>query len=462
VFGASKYKTKEKWLDRTGRSFAPPNHYYVGGNTKVYGAALFRLRERDFLEKHRDGFVSPAWPISYSELAPYYLEAERLYQVHGQRGSDPTEPPCAEEYPCPAISHDPLIGRLFIALTRAGYKPFPLPTALYLDEDHPECSKCVRCQHCDGFPCPLHAKADAETACLVPALKHENVKLQRNALVERLEAEPLGRAIIGVQAHCDGEFCTFTSDIVVVACGAINSAALLLRSATHRHPKGLANDSCLVGRNYMCHANSAVMVLIAERNDSRFQKTFGVNDFYLNDRESGPALGHIQLLGKIDGDQLSALAPIALPKSMLRRLAAHSIDFWLMSEDFPDPENRVTLTDAGQIRLTYRSNNEQAHKTLVRRFKDMINGVRRRRGPSRYAFLTQRVPISGVSHQCGTLRFGHDPTTSVLDVTCRAHAIDNLYVVDGSFFPSSGAVNPSLTIMANALRVGDIIKQRLQ
>jgi choline dehydrogenase-like flavoprotein len=463
VFVASKYKTKEKWVDQYGRSFEPLQHYYVGGNTKVYGAALFRLRESDFLERRGDGLTAPPWPIGYSEFAPYYLEAERLFEVHGQRGSDPTEPRCAEDYPCPPISHDPLIGRLFDALTRCGYNPFPIPSALYLDEAHPETSTCVRCEHCDGFPCPLHAKADAETACLDPALRHANVTFQTNAFVERLEAKSAGRAITGVQARCDGHVCMFTSDLVAVACGAINSAALLLRSATHEHPYGLANSSGLVGRNYMCHANSAAMALISEPNDSKFQKTFGVNDFYLSDRKGlRPPLGHIQLLGKIDADQLSALAPITLPKSILGRLAGHSIDFWLMSEDFPDPENRVVLTETGQIRLIYRPNNQEAHDGLLKQFKVMINEARERSGLSQYAFLSQRVPIEGVSHQCGTLRFGHDQVSSVLDSSCRAHEIDNLYVVDGSFFPSSGAINPSLTIVANALRVGDIINQRLK
>lgn len=463
VFVTKRYYTQDEWIDRRGRAFLPQTHYGVGGNTKVYGAALFRLRERDFTETRLDGHVSPAWPIGYAELAPYYLEAERLYQVHGARGADPTEPPCAHDYAHPALPHDPVIQRLFDGLTRTGSKPFPLPLALLRDEPNPATSACVRCAKCDGYPCPVRGKADAENICLNPALETGSVTLVTGALVEALETNASGREVTGVRARLDGEPLSLTAPIVVVACGAINSAALLLRSANVAHPAGLANKSGVVGHHYMCHNNSAVIALSREPNDTQFQKTFGLNDFYGPGQHGEAPLGHIQLLGKSDAGQFAAQAPIPAPDGVLRKLARHAVDFWLISEDFPDRENRVTVTREGQVQLSYRANNQGTHRRLRKRFQRAMDRANDRRGAfSGNLYLRRGIPISGVSHQCGTVRFGRDPATSALNVDCRAHEIDNLYVVDSSFFPSSGALNPTLTIYANALRVGDVIKGRLR
>lgn len=453
VFVNRRYKTGERWTDRNGRSFSPATQYCVGGNTKVYGAALFRLRERDFDETVTSAGVSPKWPIGYSDLADYYLEAERLYHVHGSRGSDPTEPPCAEDYPYPPVVHEPLIQELFDSLGKRGYRPFPLPLALKLDETVVN-SPCVKCGFCDGFPCPLHAKADAEVICIEPALATGNATLATDVYVERLETSQTGREVTTVHATQGSEKIELKAGIVVVSAGAINSAALLLRSATDKHPNGLCNRSDVVGRHYMCHNNSAVLALMPSRNDVRFQKTFGLNDFYDED-------GHIQLLGKTDASQLAAQLPRWSPRFALKIAARHSVDFWLMSEDYPDPDNRVTLNRDGSIRLSYTPNNVDAHARLRSKFETALDAASGRGIVPRRGYVGQRIPLSGVSHQNGTVRFGNDPTTSALDRNCRAHDVDNLYVVDASFFVSSGAVNPTLTIIANALRVADVIRSRL-
>lgn len=462
VFGKARYSAGETWRDRKGRELQPSTLYCVGGNTKVFGATLLRLRERDFVETvHADG-ASPAWPLSYTDFAPYYLEAERLYQVHGTRGADPTEPPESAPYPYPALEHEPLIAQLAADLTRIGCKPFHLPMALRVDAAHPQTSPCIRCATCDGFPCLLHAKSDAEIACMQPALQHNNVELLRHARVERLGTDPSGRQVNAVQVSHNGESHTFKADIVVLACGAINSAALLLRSRNERHPRGLANGSGVVGRHYMCHNNSAFIALTAARNPTRFQKTLGLNDFY-HARDGAPALGHIQMLGKADGGVLGANLPGIVPQALLDKIAHHTIDFWIMSEDLPKPENRVEVDRDGTIRLSYTPNNLAAHSQLDAKLRELLTRAQPRKSfmPDR-AFFSMKIPLSGVAHQGGTVRFGRDPATSALDTECRAHEVDNLYVVDNSFIPSSGAVNPSLTIIANALRVGDVIRERLR
>lgn len=462
VFGRKRYFTKETWRDRDGKELKPSTLYCVGGNTKIYGAALFRLRESDFTEtRHADG-LSPAWPLSYTDFAPYYLQAERLYQVHGQRGDDPTEPPETAAYPFPALEHEPLIEELALDLKRTGRRPFHLPMALRVDAAHPEISPCIRCPTCDGFPCLLHAKSDAEVACLLPALEHANVELLRNAYVERLETGASGREVTKVHVARGDERLAFSADIVVVAAGAINSAALLLRSRNGQHPEGLGNRSGVVGRYYTCHNNSAFIALTMAKNPTRFQKTLGLSDFY-HASENAPALGHIQMLGKADGGVLAANLPPGVPKALLDRVAHHSIDFWLMSEDLPKPENRVAVDADGVIRLSYVPNNLAAHAALDQKLREVLERAQPHRSLlPRQMFFSMRIPITGVAHQGGTVRFGRDPASSALDINCCSHEVDNLYVVDNSFAPSSGAVNPTLTIIANALRVGDVIAERLR
>ena len=464
VFVNSKYKAHESWLDKSGKVFHPGIHYYVGGNTKVYGAALLRFRKEDFGEIRHEGGISPAWPLSYEELEPYYAEAERVYHVHGERGLDPTEPPASGPYAHPPVSHEPRIQRLFDDFHRIGRKPFMLPLGIMLDEASPRKSKCIRCGTCDGFPCLVDAKADAQIACVEPALEHTNVTLLTNSLVTRLETSPSGREVTKVHVERNGAPEEYSADIVVVSCGAINSAALLLRSGSDQHPRGLANGSDVVGRNYMFHNNSAMLAISKEENPTSFQKTIGLNDYYFRDEEGGfeHPLGHIQMLGKSDAEMLRGDAPALAPGMALDVMARHSIDFWMTSEDLPLPENRVTLDKKGRIVLSYTGNNLKGHKRLMAKLKGMLGkiGCQDKLLPSAL-YLGKKIPIAGTAHQCGTLRFGRDPKTSALDVNCKAHEVDNLYVVDASFFVSSTAVNPGLTIMANALRVGDHLKERL-
>jgi choline dehydrogenase-like flavoprotein len=456
-----RYQTREIWSDKDGRPLHPHTNYYVGGNTKFYGAALFRLREQDFGELAHLGGRSPAWPIAYADLEPYYGEAEHLYQVHGERGVDPTEPWASRPYPFPRVSHEPRIQQLHDDLSRAGLSPFHVPLGVRLDEAEPARSACIRCDTCDGFPCLVHAKSDAEVTCVAPALAHPNVSMMTGAQVVRLETSASGREVTGVVvARRDGEE-RLAADIVVVSAGAINSAALLLRSANERHPHGLANRSGVVGRHYMGHVNSVVLAISTTPNPTVFQKTLALNDFYFGDRDFPYPMGHISFVGKLDGVSLSAGAPPFVPGLTLDIMASHSLDFWLTSEDLPDPNNRVTLDRDGNIVLSYTPNNQQAHARLITKLEGLLEHIGAKHLVRRHLFVGERIPLAGVAHQNGTIRFGHDPGTSVLNVDCRAHDVDNLYVVDGSFFPSSAAVNPALTIIANALRVGDHLLSRM-
>ncbi len=463
-----RYQTREHWYDSDGKPLHPHTNYYVGGNTKFYGAALFRLRREDFGELTHHGGVSPGWPITYEDMEPYYAQAEELYEVHGQRGEDPTEPPTTTGYPFPAVSHEPRIQELNDDLRGLGLQPFHTPLGVRLDETNAEQSKCIRCNTCDGFPCLLHAKSDAHVLCVEPALRYPNVTLQRNALVQKLETDASGREVTGVLVESNGETTRYSADIVVSACGAINSAALLLRSANDKHPRGLANGSDVVGRHYMGHTNSVVMAISKCPNPTVFQKTLSLNDFYFGSKEWPFPMGHISFVGKLDAATLRAGAPAIAPGWTLEAMAQHSLDFWLTSEDLPDAENRVTLNQEGEIMLSYRPNNQEAHEQLKKRLEYALNhitceihGTCHQGLFARSLFLGQQIPLAGVAHQNGTIRFGHDPATSALDINCKAHELDNLYVVDSSFFPSSAAVNPGLTIIANALRVGDHLLDRL-
>ena len=466
-----KYQTSEVWRDGEGRALHPHTNYCVGGNTKFYGAALFRLRKEDFGEIRHHGGVSPAWPVSYDELEPYYSQAEHMYHVHGERGEDPTEPPARCPYPHPAVSHEPRMQQLSEDFARLGLRPLHTPLGVMLDEKNSQASKCIRCSTCDGFPCLVYAKSDAQVLGVDPALQHPNVTLLTGRKIERLETGPSGRDVRKVIAGSNGAREEFSGDVVVVSCGAINSAALLLRSANDKHPNGLANGSDVVGRNYMGHVNSVLMAVSKCPNPTVFQKTLSVNDFYLGSREFEYPMGHISFVGKLDGETLKAGAPAIAPGFTLDLMANHSLDFWLTSEDLPDPDNRVTLDRGGNIVLSYKPNNEEGHKRLIAKLKELmrqqtacaVHGHECHQGLfARNLFVGQRIPLAGVAHQNGTVRFGHDPRTSALDGNCRAHEVDNLYVVDGSFFPSSAAVNPALTIMANALRVGDHLIERMK
>ena len=458
----ARYHIKEPWFDKDGREFHAGAHYFVGGNTKFYGAALIRLRQQDFGEVRHKGGISPAWPIRYDDLEPYYTQAEHLYQVHGVRGVDPTEPPCSAPYEHPPLSHEPRIQQLVDDMTRLGHRPYPMPVGIMRDEKNPQSSKCIRCNTCDGYPCLMYAKADAQVVCVDPALQHPNVSLITGAYVARLETSPSGREVTTVHVERNGAQETYSANFVVVSCGAINSAALLLRSRCDTHPNGLANSSDLVGRNYMCHVNSMYLAVSRDKNPTRFNKTFGLNDFYSASKDWDYPMGHVSMMSNVDANILRLGAPRLVPGMTLEIMANHTMPFWMTTEDLPDPNNSVSLTESGGIMLSYAPNNEEAHKRLQGVFKGMLKeiGCHDHLVPLQ-AYIPGRIPLAGVAHQNGTCRFGTDPKTSVLDVHCKAHDVDNLYVVDGAFFPSSGAVNPALTIMANALRVGDHVLARL-
>ncbi len=461
VFLDAKYKARETWLDKNDKVFHPGIHYCVGGNTKVYGAALLRMRERDFQEVQHHGGISPAWPISYQDLEPYYTEAEKLYYVHGERGIDPTEPPAGEPYAYGPLPHEPRIQELYDDMRSLGLRPFPLPIGARIGNGEAGAAPSVL-DRFDGFPDPSETKADSHVVAVKPALQHPNVTLLTGAYVEKLNTNAAGDTVTEVIVTKDGETTAYCADIVIVACGAINSAALLLRSANGRHPNGLANGSDMVGRNYMAHNNSALLAISRKPNPTLFGKTIGLNDFYYGSDDFEFPLGHIQMLGKSDQLMYKEDAPGFAPGLALDYVASHSLDFWLTSEDLPDPDNRVLLGENGRLKLHYTENNLEGHRRLQKKLRWILErvGCETHLLPNNL-YLGKKIPVAGTAHQCGTVRFGNDPKTSVLDSFCRAHEVKNLYVVDGSFFPSSSAVNPGLTIMAQALRVGEHLQNEV-
>jgi len=459
VFVEGRYISRDTWYDSDGKGFQPQVHYFVGGATKLYGAALYRLRPQDFGEiKHADG-LSPAWPLSYDDFEPWYTKAERLYQVHGNAGEDPTEGHRSEPYPWPAVSHEGRIQQISDGLAKGGYHPFHAPCGILLDEAGPM-SACIRCATCDGYPCLVHAKADADVIAVRPLLGQPNVTLLTGAEVQRLETDPSGRSITGVVVSRDGNREVYQGDIVAVCAGAANSAKLLLNSANDAHPHGLANGSDQVGRNYMFHNCKAVVALSKEKNDTVFQKTLGMNDFYFGAEDYEWALGNIQMIGKSNAEAMRGEKPKATmisPEWTLSDVAAHAVDFWLTTEDVPLPENRVTTDSDGNVHLAYKMTNNAEADRLYGELKKILNhtGMAEHHVLGKNFYMGMSIPVAGCAHQAGTCRFGADPATSALDVNCKAHELDNLYVVDTSFFPSIGAVNPALTAMANAIRVGE-------
>jgi choline dehydrogenase-like flavoprotein len=481
VFVDGRYISPDTWYDAHGTPFQPQVHYFVGGATKVYGAALYRLRPADFGEVRYSRGVSPAWPVSYEEFEPYYSKAEWLYQVHGTHGIDPTEGRWSRQYPWPPVSHEPRIERMSQALQRAGYHPFPAPTGILLDEGNRPASQCIRCGTCDGYPCLVHAKADADIIGIRPLIGLPNITLLTGAEVVRLETDPGGRVVTGVVVNRGGwgrpaeegaprDFVNredvYHADIVVLAAGAANTAKILLRSASDSFPSGLANGSDQVGRNYMFHNSRAVVAIGREPNDTVFQRTLSLNDFYLPGEGREFPLGNIHLLGKARAAAIHGEEPGLIklaPALSLDEIARHSVDFWLTTEDIPNPDNRVTVDRDGNIHLTYRTSNDTEAAGLYAEFKTMLNhiGLADHHVLDKNFYMSKNLPLAGVAHQAGTCRFGTDPTSSVLDVNCKAHEVDNLYVADTSVFPSIGAVAPALTAMANAIRVGEHIAERL-
>jgi choline dehydrogenase-like flavoprotein len=457
-----RYRTRERWLDEDGREFQPYTHYNVGGNTKFWGSVLYRLRREDFQAVPQADGVSPAWPIDYETLAPYYDRAEQLYRVRGAVGDDPTEPKRGP-YPFPPVPHAPGMARLAARMRELGLHPSPLPLGL-LNPGDP--AGCRLCNTCNSFACRIHAKSDADVIAVRPATAHPNVTLWTKACARRLIADARGGKVEAVEVERNGVVERILATTVIVSCGAVNSAALLLRSASPAHPGGLANSSGLVGRRYMAHLATMLEGVRWKKNTDEFQKTLAINDFYLAGDAAPFPLGQIQsqgrthpIMAKITGDtwRYKGLEMRHIPLWAYDEWVSRATDWLAMTEDLPDPDNRVRVTPDGRIVLEYRPNNMRAHGLLVEQLRNILQ----RLGYWSPKSLAHSAGAKNTTHQCGTLVFGTDPRASVLDPFCRAHDVENLFVVDASFFPSSAAVNPGLTIAAQALRVADHIKDDL-
>ena len=440
IFGRGHFRPNEIWYDAEGRPFNPGNYSFVGGNSKFYGAVLLRYRAEDFRPlRHIDG-MTPGWPIAYDDLEPFYSSAEVLYRVRGDAAGDPTEPRHSAPYPFPPVPDEPDIATLRQAFAAQGLHPSALPLGVDLERWLARAPTTW-----DAFPDTTGAKSDAESCGLAVALAYPNVTLLTGTRVNRLIA--LGRRVTGVEVEGPDEVrTTLQAPVVCLCAGAVMSAALLLRSANDDYPMGLANGSDQVGRNFMNHNLTAMIAFNPRRrNRSVYEKTIQFNDWYLTGGPMGEPLGNIQMLGRVTGPILAGES--GLPVWLSGYLADRSIHIMAMSEDLPDPQSRVMWKNGGVV-LDWRRTNVKAHDLLVGRLR---RAMRRAGWP---LVLSKGFPKSKPSHQCGTALMGNDPATSVVDRNLRAHDLDNLYIADASVLPTSAAVNPSLTVAALALRLG--------
>lgn len=438
VHANSAFRSDETWLDEAGRPFEPGNYYNVGGNSKFYGAVLIRYRAEDFAEMEHEGGTSPAWPFGYDELAGWYDRAEALYQVRGDAASDPTEPAHDSDYPFPPVPDEPAIALVRRRLEKIGVRPFSLPLGIDVDR-----WLAAGRDGWDGYPDTRCGKMDAETSGLAAALSHPNVELVTDARVTGLSVGPDNRRIAAVDYVKDGETVRLRPASVALCAGAVQSAALLLRS-------GIANSADQVGRCFMNHNASALLAIDPRfRNDAVYQKTFGINDWYLSHGEAGKPQGNVQLLGRVTPDILKIQVP-QLPMAAARWVSGHAVDLYLMSEDLPDPESRVVL-NGDKVQLVWRRSNMAAHRKLVKRTKAAFRTAGFPVILSR--LFDGRVP----SHQCGTLRMGSDAASSVVDPDCRSWDHPNLFITDAGALPTSAAVNPALTVAALSLRAAETI-----
>jgi choline dehydrogenase-like flavoprotein len=441
MYVEKRYANDEQWCDGAdGKPFTPGTYHYVGGNTKFYGAALPRFRRQDFERTPmQDGF-SQGWPFGYEEMEPYYTRAEELYRVHGRLGEDPTEPKHSEDFPFPALEHEPDIERFSDSLRAQGLHPYHTPNGLEVANQAEREEE----RASDGTPSFADRKSDAWNRLLKPALDtDERIRLLTELRITRLIAAERGNRLVGAEGVYRGKRVTIHAERIILAAGAANTAALLLRS-------GVGNSSDLVGRNYMVHNTTFLVGMHPfRRNRTAWQKTIGVNDWYLPG-EGRPPLGNMQMLGKLGAETLKGFFPF-LPRFVLKWVTDRSIDLCLISEDVADPGNRVTV-DGERIVVRWKRNNLGAHRQLVR---NVGRAVRKAGFPFRF---TRLMGVATNSHMCGTAVAGTDPAASVVDADCRSHDLENLWIVDSSIFPSSAASNPVLTISANALRVAGKIR----
>ncbi len=557
VFLDNRYHTREVWQDKEGKDLHPQQAYFVGGQTKVYGAAMFRMRAEDFGVVHQKGGISPAWPITYADMEPFYTKAEYLFDVHGDLGAnpppvpggfgsvfDPTEPFHSKPYPFPAFSNEPRMADIEASVRKLGVRTFPIPLGLKRDEADPLKSKCVRCDTCDGYPCLVHAKSDADINCIRQILHLPNVTLMTNSRVLRLTTNSTGTAVTGVEVQHSAQrareqgsqetepgIATYTAGVFCLSAGAVNSAVVLLASANDKHPSGLANSSDQVGRNFMYHQADALLALDTRENHDSYTKTWGTNDWYLDsgDPDYPFPLGQVQPVGSFHYEMMKGDAPPFTPGFVLEGMKHHAVPWWLTTEDLPAAENRVTLHNATpshsdtqakgpgdtgwnpvnsalapqssedfnaypdswkqsveapsaglagphpsgdtgptnesasttvtpphRIRLSYTPNNTESFARLKDKWVDTLKQAgHASTSVPLHAYFKKRIPIEGVGHQNGTCRMGHESATSVVDPFCKTHDLDNLYIVDASCFVSASAVNPSLTIIANAIRISE-------
>ena len=441
IFQKGAYTPREKWYDTAGQPHAAGTYANFGGSTKFYGGLLARFRESDFEARSLTGGDVPAWPIRYADVEPWYEQAEALFRVCGDATQDPTEPWRRQGLPHPPVPDEPPIAALRERFRQAGLHPYSLPLGVdvktWLSKGK---------TGWDGYPDARSGKMDAETCALLPALAHSNVRIEEGAQVVRLVPTPDRRRIQRVVYRKNGELHEVTAKVVLLACGAVKSAALLLASEEGE----LANSSGMVGRHLMAHNQTAVIAFDHTfLNDSVYQKTFGLNDFYLPEGAAGEALGNVQLLGRVNGEIMKGSVP-RVPAAILDFLCRRTVDFFLLGEDLPDPASRVFVRDERVVVDRTRTNME-AHRRFIERFKEVLRSIGFKRSVHR------TFDEFSLGHMCGTLRMGHSSADSVVDPLGRSHDIENLFVADGGVFVSSAAVNPSLTIAALSLRTSDNI-----
>ena len=448
------------------RQFIPFMGSGLGGSSALYGMAMERLFPIDFVPGSQypnapDASLPAAWPISYEELAPYYTAAEQLYRVCG--AGDPLRASVPRDHLRPPPQLSPVGTRLEDFLSKQALHPYRVPMA---------CEFVPGCQCCQGYLCPNDCKCDSGRICVQPAIANHAARLLDRCDVLWLEAT--SRRVTGVVCEWRGKRHTLRGKVIVLAAGALESAAILLRSASSTWPHGLANESGLVGRNLMRHFNDLYAVFLPgmPRGFDNRRKEIAFNDFYqLQDQK----LGSVQSFGRLPpapmlADSMhrdlrqsamswtSPLFELLKPAlgAILRRVVDKSVVLATIIEDLPYSDNRVELlrdsaeSSAGSLAIKYRIHPYDVAR--IKALRALMAGVLR---PHRYLLIKQAENNQMLAHACGTCRFGSDPRTSVLNSSNRAHGVDNLYVVDSSFFPSSGGTNPSLTIAANALRVCD-------